>query len=125
MAMTRMNEILVGKDRPHSLEGVTPLFEIKISTFVISAVYFLCLENKVVYVGLTKNLGQRISMHLTEKQKMFDQVFYIHTPVHLLKIIEGHCIDKLKPEYNKTWQHSFTDEELWDEDNPKLWVDDG
>lgn len=66
----------------------------------ISAIYFLCKDNKVVYVGQAVNVAGRVSNHFNSKD--FDSVFYIPIPKNKLNDIERQFIKLLKPIYNKT-----------------------
>ena len=61
-------------------------------------VYFLCHENKVVYVGQSTNPSARIAQH--QADKVFDRVFLI--PTNDLDTVEYEYIRKLRPKYNIT-----------------------
>lgn len=65
-----------------------------------SCIYFLCRENKVVYVGQALNIHARLVEH--HRCKNFDNVFYIRVSANRLNIIENSLIAYLKPEYNQT-----------------------
>jgi hypothetical protein len=63
-------------------------------------IYFLCKDNKVVYVGQSVCLPARIVQHGKENDKVFDKVFYIEIPKSDLNKMEREFIDKLLPLYN-------------------------
>ncbi|MBK8974093.1 MAG: GIY-YIG nuclease family protein [Hahellaceae bacterium] len=63
-------------------------------------VYFLCDEEKVVYVGQTKNFAARITSHRNEKGDKFSRVFFIPVPESCLLSVESQYIRLLKPELN-------------------------
>lgn len=63
-------------------------------------VYFLCRELTIVYIGQSINAGRRVQEHLNEKEKQFDDVFFIPCHVSSLNAVEGALIRLLQPEYN-------------------------
>lgn len=65
-----------------------------------SAVYFLCRDNKVVYVGQSKTPATRIAVHDSSSEKVFDRVYILPTPDYQLDYVESAFIHHLKPEYN-------------------------
>jgi hypothetical protein len=66
----------------------------------LSGVYFLCHEAKVVYVGQSGNVFQRVGCHLGVKT--FDSVWFMRVPVSDLDFVEGELIRTLSPKYNIT-----------------------
>ena len=68
-----------------------------------SGIYFLCLDNEVVYVGQSKSILSRIATHLSEGEKEFDQnrIYFLAMPPEMLGKIEKEFIFSLKPKYNK------------------------
>lgn len=65
-----------------------------------SVVYFLMQESQVVYVGITENIGSRISAH--KRDKVFDSVLFARVNEgHSARVIEGDLIRMLNPRYNK------------------------
>lgn len=62
-------------------------------------VYFLCLSGKIVYVGQTVNLLQRVRSH---GDKVFDSVFFVSVEKDQLLKTEAKYIRQLKPPYNRT-----------------------
>lgn len=63
-------------------------------------VYLLTKNGIVVYVGSTKNLGNRIASHITG-EKDFDDVKYQEVEPNMMLYIEFFFIDFYKPKYNK------------------------
>lgn len=68
----------------------------------IPAVYFLCHENEVVYVGQSRNVLLRIQAHDDDPDKIFDRAYMIRIPESELLKVEGHFIHLLNPTYNRT-----------------------
>jgi hypothetical protein len=65
-------------------------------------VYFLFLQDVVVYVGQTVTGITRIISHIREGDKLFDSYCYINVGVDKLLEVENYYISKFKPRYNKT-----------------------
>ena len=63
-----------------------------------TCVYFLCRTGKVVYVGQGDNIYSRIIEH--NKDKNFDDAFYIRVSANEMDKIETALINYLRPEYN-------------------------
>lgn len=63
-------------------------------------IYFLCNRGKIVYVGQAKRIAPRISDHIRENQKEFDQVFFIIVPEKYLNEVETSLIRHYNPKYN-------------------------
>lgn len=86
---------------PIEISNIKNLFKLPETLFCSgTCIYFLCRNNKVVYVGQAENVHQRLIEHL--KDKKFDSVFYIRIPGHQMTKYETALISYLKPEYNKT-----------------------
>ena len=69
--------------------------------YVKRGVYFLYQNSTVVYVGLSKNISNRLHNHYSEKQKIFDSYSYIEIPDEIdLYFIESYFINYYKPIYN-------------------------
>ena len=64
-------------------------------------VYFLLLEGEIVYIGRSVNIYSRVSTHLYEKTKVFDEVKFIECDKKHLEELEYTCINKFKPRLNK------------------------
>jgi len=63
-------------------------------------VYFLCKDKKVVYIGQTVDLYDRINSHLRDGRKEFDEVYYVSIPTSELSKVESAFIKVFKPKYN-------------------------
>jgi hypothetical protein len=63
-------------------------------------IYFLCREERIVYIGQSVNLAQRISQHI--QCKNFDRIFYFNVLAEDLNRIEAELIDFYDPELNRT-----------------------
>ena len=63
-------------------------------------IYFLLRDDRIVYVGMTTSILQRIYAH--RLQKDFDRVLFTECPEHLLRHVEKALIETLKPELNLT-----------------------
>lgn len=61
-------------------------------------VYFLCKNNKVVYVGQSTSVANRVTSHKSSKD--FDDVYLVHAPKDSLNYIESALIRHLKPKLN-------------------------
>jgi len=65
-------------------------------------IYFLCKGGKVVYVGQSVNLINRISEHLSEGKKNFDGYYYEYVGKNdVMSDVEAEYIVSLNPKYNK------------------------
>lgn len=64
-------------------------------------VYFLIRDRRVVYVGQTYDLGQRISDH--SRTKDFTSVLYLEVPKEDLDRVERGLIRALRPELNQAY----------------------
>ena len=86
---------------PFEISKIDSLFKLPKSLFNSgTCIYFLCRDEKVVYVGQAENVHQRLVEHI--KTKLFDSVFYLRVPVNKMNKVEHALISHLKPEYNKT-----------------------
>jgi hypothetical protein len=74
-------------------------------------VYFLVKRDRVVYVGSTVHLGNRILSHL--KGKDFDRLFFMRAPQPKIYALEVQFIKMLKPPLNhpSTYDKGFHDYE--------------
>ncbi len=61
-------------------------------------IYFLCKENRIVYIGQSINIGMRIAQHVLNKN--FDRVFYMDVKKEDLNKVESELIEYYEPEYN-------------------------
>lgn len=83
-------------ERKHPLATPFYKFDYKEKGYV----YLLRKKGKVVYVGSTKNLGNRIASHITG-DKDFDDVCYQEVEQNTMLYVEFFFIDFYKPKYNK------------------------
>ncbi len=61
-------------------------------------VYFLVADGRILYVGSTQNLIQRLAQH--QKDKNFTHVHVLPTDVEILRHIEAEYIYELRPQLN-------------------------
>lgn len=96
------DEKTTAKDNiPFEISKIDSLFRLPKSLFNSgTCIYFLCRDEKVVYVGQAENVHQRLVEHI--KTKLFDSVFYLRVPGNKMNKVEHALISYLKPEYNKT-----------------------
>jgi len=67
---------------------------------IFPCIYFLCRDNKIVYIGQSVNLSVRLGEHL--KTKGFDRIFYMEVQACDLTETETRLIEYYDPELNKT-----------------------
>jgi len=65
-----------------------------------SAVYFLVDADKVVYIGQSKNVLQRLGAHFRSEEMEFDSYCFLAVPVDDLDTVEYGLIRKYSPKYN-------------------------
>jgi len=65
----------------------------------ISGVYFLILHGKIIYIGCSKNIIERVCTHRIEKH--FDYPVFIPCPENEMFELEKAYIKKFKPELNR------------------------
>jgi len=65
-----------------------------------AAVYALCKDTKVQYIGQSRDLYHRVGCW-TRSSIPFDSVFYIPLPIELLDSVEHFLIELYKPPFNK------------------------
>ena len=105
---TRVTVITVDKRNPPEYQNVPtsirPMYSYlgcyKLETHT-PCVYFLCLNDEVVYVGQTVTLAGRISTHMCESVKDFDRVFFLPVDPADLDTVEIALIRALRPKENK------------------------
>jgi hypothetical protein len=62
-------------------------------------IYFLCLDDRIVYIGQTINLQGRLTAHVLEKN--FDRIFFFECAAEDLNTVEATLIEYYDPEYNR------------------------
>ena len=98
-------KVTASDEIPIEISKIDSLFKLPKSLFNSgSCIYFLCKNDKVVYVGQAENVHQRLVEHM--RTKVFDAVFYLRVPAHKMNKIESALISYLKPEYNKSGLNS-------------------
>jgi len=95
---------VTAKDKiPKEIESIKELFKVPDVIYNAgSCVYFLCKDDRVVYVGKSVNIQSRLQQHLKEKE--FDKVYYIRVSPSQLDTVESALIAMLRPVLNKTNQ---------------------
>lgn len=66
----------------------------------ICGVYFLLLQDEIVYIGQSRDIVARINTHIDEQTKQFDRVLYLPCPAGLLDHYEKRLISLMRPRYN-------------------------
>jgi hypothetical protein len=98
-------KVTASDEIPIEISKIDSLFKLPKTLFNSgSCIYFLCKNERVVYVGQAENVHQRLVEHM--KFKDFDAVFYLRVPAHKMNKIESALISYLKPEYNKSGLNS-------------------
>ena len=70
---------------------------------IVRCIYFLYQDDKLVYIGKTNNLVQRLLQHRYEKSKVFNSYKkYLILEDSNIDEIENDFIKKYNPEYNIT-----------------------
>lgn len=83
---------------PDALKNIVNLTPVEIG--YPSGVYFLCQDEKIVYVGQSVNPSSRIPHHY--KDKKFNRVYLLPVPEKRLLETEYRYIRQFEPLYNKT-----------------------
>jgi len=66
----------------------------------ICGVYFLVMNDEVVYVGQSRDVAYRIRQHQERKKDEFDRVFVVTCDPDMLACVEEAYISELKPKLN-------------------------
>ncbi len=66
-----------------------------------SYVYFLILDEKLVYIGQTVSVAARLATHV-DSLKLFNKAYIMDIPRNERMAMEAMCISKYLPLYNKT-----------------------
>jgi excinuclease UvrABC nuclease subunit len=64
-------------------------------------IYFLYLNNDIVYIGKSTNFRSRLKKHLSNKY--FDSFSYFHVNHENIENVERFYINKYLPKYNKDY----------------------
>lgn len=71
---------------------------VTVSMRPIVGIYFLTYCGRVIYVGQSKNVAQRVQSH--SQRMVFDAYKYKECQVHELDSFEEYFIQKLRPQFN-------------------------
>lgn len=83
---------------PPSISSISGLASI--GSVDIPGVYFLCLGDRVVYIGQSIGPYSRIGHHARDRRKDFDRAYLLPVPRELLDEVEAAFIRALKPDLN-------------------------
>lgn len=67
-----------------------------------TGIYYLLRGNRVVYIGQSTCIINRVSNHFVARKKRFDRFTYMNAPTHMLNELELKEIITYNPEYNKS-----------------------
>lgn len=89
---------------PHELKSLNNDVYILPLAFVNSpsGIYFMYMDEELVYIGQSINISSRIINHYRENTKVFNKVFFIKVDADSLLSVERDLIKKFNPKYNKT-----------------------
>ncbi len=73
----------------------------QLPTTTVTGIYFLWAGSRIVYVGQSKKIGQRLCQHIADKTKKFNRFSYVRCDLRRLNSWERHYIDALVPVYNR------------------------
>jgi excinuclease UvrABC nuclease subunit len=76
--------------------------EIKKETLNISGIYLLFKDKELVYIGKSKYVYSRLTSHIIESVKDFDEMFVIPCDEVELAKLEYTAINEFSPRLNKT-----------------------
>lgn len=98
---------------PEELMCMREVYRMPVEKIIaVPGIYFLCLGNKVVYIGQSTCIQHRISTHIQQRQKQFTDVFYIIVPVNFLDRYESSLIRYFRPEYNVSSKGKLRDSDV-------------
>lgn len=84
-------------------------------------VYFLLDQDRVVYIGQSRDFGNRISSHYREGIKQFSHVMAFLVPQDQIDYIEKSLIEVYRPKYNAAHNPDYvglSDNSVDDDDDP-------
>lgn len=73
-------------------------------------VYFLCDSDRIVYIGKSLNIQDRIVEHKKDLDKVFNSVYFLCCHIAQLLKVEEACIKYFQPELNKQYSQSDLNE---------------
>lgn len=77
--------------------------QVTLNPYKFPAIYFLICKNKIIYIGSTSNLNNRLLAHRKNKRMRFDSISYIRFESDQnreMRALECSYIDKFKPKFN-------------------------
>src|SRR5437016_896531 len=85
----------------------------------VTGIYKLIRNQKVVYVGVGKNILKRVREHRQHKNITFDDVQFLElTHPAELRALEKRLVRLHRPQHNNQHnpiQHEFTEDDIWDQ----------
>jgi hypothetical protein len=105
----RTSPTSAGSDLPDGLRELADHIQEMDASILPPCIYFLVSRGEVVYVGQTIDLRARISHH--RRDKLFDRIPFLPTPVEELDQAESQLVGFLKPKYNfhLDWKITYQD----------------
>lgn len=98
---------------PEELLKIKELYQLPLENIPTPpAIYFLCKEGKIKYIGQAANVSARVITHISEGLKDFDNVFFITCPINRLTELESSLIRYYRPELNKTCQKNLNEQDI-------------
>jgi hypothetical protein len=86
---------------PPQLSKIRNLYKLPIEILSTPpGIYFLCMDEEIVYVGQALCVAKRISEHINDACKEFNQVYFIPCLKDRLNDFEMALIREFKPKYN-------------------------
>lgn len=90
-----LNSVLCSK---HTIDEIS-------SSLGFSGVYFLWQSDVIVYIGMSKNIGNRLRSHASEKMAFFDHFSFLRTKDDIEAAnLERLFITNNDPKFNKTYK---------------------
>ena len=87
---------------PEQLSKIKKIYKLNLTHYnAPSAVYFLCDDNKINYIGQTRNIAERITQHIKDNTKCFNDVYFIEVDESNLANTENAFIHYFRPEKNR------------------------
>jgi hypothetical protein len=100
-----------GKKEIHALVHSNAT-EVKSLGYRACGVYFLLLDDEIVYIGQSVDCFQRVSTHARDESKTFNRACYVSVPKEELDDIESVLIALFKPVHNSRGVTNHADESL-------------
>lgn len=104
--IVRISKVKDKVNIPPELKNIQDVYEFTITGFCDSIVYFLCMDDTIVYIGKTERPLCRLQDHISEQRKIFNRIFFITVPLSELGEYEHALIEYFNPPYNGCGYHS-------------------